>query len=171
MCIRDSYKFFTLYGHLNKKCFKKLKVGQNIKKGEWIGEIGDYKINGNWPPHLHFQIMTSLLNEVDNFPGVGEDYLLKIWEQISPDPNIILQIPESFFSNKVQKEKILLRRKKNIARNLSISYQDPLHMLEAKGQFFYDEQGRRYLDCVNNISHVGHSNKFVHEASCTNLFE
>ena len=160
----NNYFFFTLYGHLSKKCLKKLKVGQIVKKGEWIGEIGDYKINGNWPPHLHFQIMTSLLNEVDNFPGVGEKYLLKIWEQISPDPNIILQIPESFFSNKVQKEKILLKRKKNIARNLSISYQDPLHMLEAKGQFFYDEQGRRYLDCVNNISHVGHSNKFVHEA-------
>ena len=160
----NNYFFFTLYGHLSKKCLKKLKVGQIVKKGEWIGEIGDYKINGNWPPHLHFQIMTSLLNEVDNFPGVGEEYLLKIWEQISPDPNIILQIPESFFINKVQKEKILLKRKKNIARNLSISYQDPLHMLEAKGQFFYDEQGRRYLDCVNNISHVGHSNKFVHEA-------
>ena len=40
---------------------------------------------------------------------------------------------------------------KNIARNLSISYQEPLHVLEAKGQFFYDEQGRKYLDCVNNI--------------------
>jgi len=160
----NNYYFFTLYGHLSKKCLKKLKVGQIVKKGEWIGEIGDYKINGNWPPHLHFQIMTSLLNEVDNFPGVGEEYLLRIWEQISPDPNIILQIPETFFTNKVKKEKILLKRKKNIARNLSISYREPLHMLEAKGQFFYDEQGRRYLDCVNNISHVGHSNKLVHEA-------
>ena len=160
----NNYKFFTLYGHLNKKCLKKLKVGQNIKKGEWIGEIGDYKINGNWPPHLHFQIMTSLLNEVDNFPGVGEEYLLKIWEQISPDPNIILQIPESFFTNKVTKEKILKKRKRNIGRNLSISYQEPLHMLEAKDQFFYDEHGRKYLDCVNNISHVGHSNKMVHNA-------
>ena len=160
----NDYSFFTLYGHLSKKCLKKLKVGQIIKKGEWIGEIGDYKINGNWPPHLHFQIMTSLLNEVDNFPGVGEEYLLKIWEQISPDPNIILQIPKSFFINKVKKEKILLKRKKNIAQNLSISYREPLHMLEAKGQFFYDDQGRKYLDCVNNISHVGHSNKFVHDA-------
>ena len=160
----NNYKFFTLYGHLNKKCLKKLKVGQKIKKGEWIGEIGDYKINGNWPPHLHFQIMTSLLNEVDNFPGVGEEYLLKIWKQISPDPNIILQIPESFFTNKVTKEKILKKRKRNIGRNLSISYQEPLHMLEAKDQFFYDEHGRKYLDCVNNISHVGHSNKMVHNA-------
>ena len=160
----NDYSFFTLYGHLSKKCLKKLKVGQIINKGEWIGEIGDYKINGNWPPHLHFQIMTSLLNEVDNFPGVGEEYLLKIWEQISPDPNIILQIPKSFFINKVKKEKILLKRKKNIAQNLSISYREPLHMLEAKGQFFYDDQGRKYLDCVNNISHVGHSNKLVHDA-------
>ena len=160
----NDYSFFTLYGHLSKKCLKKLKVGQIINKGEWIGEIGDYKINGNWPPHLHFQIMTSLLNEVDNFPGVGEEYLLKIWEQISPDLNSILQIPKSFFINKVKKEKILLKRKKNIAQNLSISYREPLHMLEAKGQFFYDDQGRKYLDCVNNISHVGHSNKFVHDA-------
>ncbi len=160
----NNYKFFTLYGHLSKKCLKKLKVGQIIKKGQWIGDIGNYKVNGNWSPHLHFQIMTSLLNEVDNFPGVGEEYLLNIWKQISPDPNIILQIPESFFTNKVKKEKILLKRKKNIARNLSISYREPLHMLEAKDQFFYDEHGRKYLDCVNNISHVGHSNKFVHDA-------
>ena len=57
-----------------------------------------------------------------------------------------------------------LKRKKNIGRNLSISYSEPLHMLEAKGQFFYDDQGRKYLDCVNNISHVGHSNKLVHDA-------
>ena len=160
----NNIKFFTLYGHLNKKCLKKLKVGKMVKKGEWIGEIGDYKINGNWPPHLHFQIMTSLLNEVDNFPGVGEEYLLKIWKQISPDPNIILQIPDSFFTNKVTKEKILKKRKRNIGLNLSISYQEPLHMLEAKDQFFYDEHGRKYLDCVNNISHVGHSNIAVHNA-------
>ena len=90
--------------------------------------------------------MTSLLNEVDNFPGVGEEYLLKIWKQISPDPNIILQIPESFFTNKVKKEKILKKRKRNIGRNLSISYQEPLHMLEAKDQYFYDENGRKYLE-------------------------
>ena len=54
-------------------------------------------VNGNWPPHLHFQIMTTLLDEVDNFPGVGEDYLIKIWEQISPDPNIILKFLKLFY--------------------------------------------------------------------------
>ena len=37
-------------------------------------------------------------------------------------------------------------------------------MLEAKDQYFFDRYGRRYLDCVNNISHVGHSNYHVHNA-------
>ncbi len=160
----NNYKFYTLYGHLSNKCMRKLKVGQSINRGQWIGEIGDYKVNGNWTPHLHFQIMTTLLDEVNNFPGVGEEYLLKIWEQISPDPNIILKIPETFFTNKSKIKNVLSKRKKNIGLNLSISYQEPLHMLEAKDQFFYDENGRKYLDCVNNISHVGHSNKFVHKA-------
>ena len=160
----NNYKFYTLYGHLSNKCLKKLKVGQSINKGQWIGEIGDYNINGNWPPHLHFQIMTSLLDEVNNFPGVGEEYLLKIWEQISPDPNIILKIPKTFFTNKSKILNVLSKRKKNIGLNLSISYEKPLHMLEAKDQYFYDENGRKYLDCVNNISHVGHSNSYVHEA-------
>ena len=59
---------------------------------------------------------------------------------------------------------MLSKRKKNIGLNLSISYEKPLHMLEAKDQFFYDENGKKYLDCVNNISHVGHSNSYVHEA-------
>ena len=31
-------------------------------------------------------------------------------------------------------------------------------------QYFYDDKGKQYLDCVNNISHVGHSHPKVHEA-------
>jgi len=160
----QNFKFYTLYGHLSEKCLKKLKIGQAIKRGDWIGDIGGYKVNGNWPPHVHFQIMSTLLNEGNNFPGVGEEYLLNIWEQISPDPNIILKIPKTFFLNTDKKDNILTNRKKNIGRNLSISYREPLHMLEAKDQYFYDEHGRKYLDCVNNISHVGHSNSLVHDA-------
>ena len=113
---------------------------------------------------MHFQILLSLLNEINNFPGVGEEYLIDVWKQISPDPNIILKIPQSFLYNKEKKEKVLSKRIKNIGKNLSISYKEPLHILEAKDQYFYDEEGRKYLDCVNNISHVGHSNSTVHKA-------
>ncbi len=157
-------KFYTLYGHLSNKIFSKLKVGKRIKKGEWIGQIGKTIENGNWLPHLHFQIILDLMDNKKNFPGVGEEFLIDIWSKISPDPNLIITIPDSFFSNNINFGEILKKRKKNISKNLSISYDKPLHMLEAKDQFFYDRYGRRYLDCVNNISHVGHSNSYIHNA-------
>ena len=157
-------KFYTLYGHLSKVILKKLKIGKKIKKGEWIGKIGNTSENGNWLPHLHFQIILDLLNNKENFPGVGEEYLIDVWSKISPDPNLILKIPNSFFDNNKNFKDILKKRKKNISHNLSISYNQPLHILEAKDQYFFDRYGRRYLDCVNNISHVGHSNSYVHNS-------
>ena len=144
--------------------FQKLKIGKKIKKGEWIGKIGNSNENGKWLPHLHFQIILDLLGHDKNFPGVGEEFLFNIWNKISPDPNLILRIPKSFYSNNNNFKDTLKKRKKNISDNLSISYKKPLHMLEAKDQYFFDRYGRRYLDCVNNISHVGHSNSYVHEA-------
>ena len=70
---------------------------KKIKKGQIIAEIGNYPINGNWPPHLHFQITLDMMGEKENFPGVSEDILLDLWSKISPDPNLILGIPRFFF--------------------------------------------------------------------------
>ena len=162
--INNSEKFYTIYGHLSKKCLKILKVGKRINKGEILAEIGNYPINGNWPPHLHFQIAIDMMGEKENFPGVSEDILLNLWSKISPDPNLILGIPNSFFENNENAKSLLLKRNSSISKSFSISYKKPLHMLEAKNQYFYDDKGREYLDCVNNISHVGHSHPKIHAA-------
>ena len=55
----------------------------------------------------------------------------------------------------IQKRKLLL----NPA--LSLSYDHPLHIVRGQGQFLYDEGGKAYLDCVNNVCHVGHSHPRV----------
>jgi len=162
--INNSEKFFTIYGHLSKHCLKILNVGKKIKKSQIIGQIGNYPINGNWPPHLHFQIALDMMGEKENFPGVSEDILSDLWSKISPDPNLILNIPNSFFQNNEKVENLLFKRKSLISPSFSISYKKPLHMLEAKNQYFYDDKGRQYLDCVNNISHVGHSHAKIHIA-------
>ncbi|XP_052781203.1 alanine--glyoxylate aminotransferase 2-like isoform X1 [Mya arenaria] len=41
---------------------------------------------------------------------------------------------------------------------------DPLKITKAKGQYMYDENGNQYLDCINNVCHVGHCHKDVVEA-------
>ena len=48
-------------------------------------------------------------------------------------------------------------RQKILAPSLSLSYEDPLHLIKGKGQFLFDINGKKYLDAVNNIQHVGHS--------------
>ena len=40
-------------------------------------------------------------------------------------------------------------------------YKEPLHIVRGKGAWLYDNDGNAYLDCVNNVAHVGHSNATV----------
>ena len=64
-----------------------------------------------------------------------------------------------------QIESALQRRKKRIGPSLSLSYTVPLKIVRGRGQYLYDQRGRRYLDCVNNVSHVGHCHPRVVEAA------
>ena len=61
--------------------------------------------------------------------------------------------------------KTILRRKKFLAPSFSLSYQEPLHIVRGQGQYLYDINGKKYLDAVNNISHVGHCHPKVIEAA------
>ena len=59
------------------------------------------------------------------------------------------------------KEQTLVMREKYLGLSLSLAYNKPLKIVRGKGQYLYDEKGREYLDCVNNISHVGHCHPAV----------
>ncbi|WP_151718144.1 peptidoglycan DD-metalloendopeptidase family protein [Gemmobacter serpentinus] len=90
--------FFTLYGHLGATLTGLCKVGQAVAAGQVIAHLGDWPENGGWAPHLHFQVMADLLEQRDgNFFGVGHESLWDIWQQICPDPNLILRLPAGAF--------------------------------------------------------------------------
>ncbi len=62
---------------------------------------------------------------------------------------------------------ILQRRRRHIGPSLSVSYRRPLHIVRGWMQHLYDADGAEYLDCVNNVAHVGHSHPRVVEALST----
>ena len=158
-------KFFTLFGHLSPESLKDISEGMIIKKGELIAQVGDFEHNGGWPPHLHFQIITDMLERKGDFPGVVSDSQRTIWLNICPDPNIILKIPEeSFPEEPLTKDEILNVREQMIGPSLSISYKEPLKIVRGYKQYLYDQSGRPYLDCVNNVCHVGHCHPTVVKA-------
>ncbi|MFB3042222.1 MAG: aminotransferase class III-fold pyridoxal phosphate-dependent enzyme, partial [Candidatus Poribacteria bacterium] len=163
---QTSENFFTLYGHLSLDSLDGLYEGMSIKKGEQIGKLGASEINGGWPPHLHFQIISDMLDKKGDFPGVAAPGQQDVWLSICPDPNLILGIPEDNFPQAdVSKDEILQTRKLNFSKTLSISYQKPLKIVRGWMQYLYDDEGRKYLDAVNNVPHVGHSHPRVVKAA------
>ena len=56
---------------------------------------------------------------------------------------------------------LLAERKQYVGRNLSISYKKPLKIIQGALQYLYDDKGGTYIDCVNNVSHVGHCHPTV----------
>ncbi|MEE8119848.1 MAG: aminotransferase class III-fold pyridoxal phosphate-dependent enzyme, partial [Gammaproteobacteria bacterium] len=61
-------------------------------------------------------------------------------------------------------EEILAIRKRHFGRGLSLSYRQPLTIVRAEGQYLYDSSGKRFLDCINNVCHVGHCHPHVVKA-------
>ncbi len=55
-------------------------------------------------------------------------------------------------------------RDRHLGRNLSLAYTEPLKIVRGEGQYLFAEDGRRYLDLVNNVCHVGHCHPRVVEA-------
>jgi murein DD-endopeptidase MepM/ murein hydrolase activator NlpD len=91
--------FYTLYGHLGSSLPEILAVGDSVLPGQIIAHLGDWQENGGWAPHLHFQIMSSMLEQTQgNFFGVGHAGLWDVWSQICPDPNLILRIEPGRFA-------------------------------------------------------------------------
>ncbi len=60
---------------------------------------------------------------------------------------------------------LLASRRQHLGPSLSISYRQPLHIIRGWKQYLYDSAGRAYLDCVNNVAHVGHCHPRVVRAA------
>jgi len=158
--------FFTLYGHLSPDSFSELKVGAVIAAGSLVGCMGRPDENGNWPPHVHFQIVTDMLDEVSTFVGVGSHAHRNVWLSLCPDPNLILRLPETFLNQSLSDDRrevdeLEQARKRVIPSTLSLSYRKPISIARGAGQYLYDFTGRQYLDAVNNVPHVGHCHPHV----------
>ncbi|AXI46592.1 aspartate aminotransferase family protein [Sulfitobacter sp. SK012] len=61
---------------------------------------------------------------------------------------------------------LLADRARLLGPNVSTFYDDPVHFVKAQGVWLWDAEGRKYLDCYNNVPHVGHCNPRVVDAIC-----
>ena len=84
--IVDVGEIYTLYGHLSLDTLDRVQTGQQVVAGEQIAAIGSPPTNGNWPPHLHMQVVIDMLGRGRDFPGVVTQTQQDYWFGISPSP-------------------------------------------------------------------------------------
>jgi peptidoglycan LD-endopeptidase LytH len=82
--------FHSLYGHLSLNSLKNLQAGQRIRTGEVFTEMGMRFENGNWPPHLHFQLILDMDGWEGDYPGVCAFLEGAKWLKNSPNPDLLL---------------------------------------------------------------------------------
>ena len=61
-------------------------------------------------------------------------------------------------------KRMMAQRARLFGPNNAHFYDDPIHFVRGEGVWLFDHTGRRYLDCYNNVAHVGHCHPRVVDA-------
>ena len=88
----DGFEFYTLYGHLSVASIQNIQVGQKFAKGAQIATLGNASVNGDYPPHLHFQIIKDMQDGYGDYRGVASQKELAFYKENCPDPNLLLRL-------------------------------------------------------------------------------
>ena len=85
--------------------------------------LGDQTVNGNWAPHLHFQIMLSLLDYTTDFPGVAYANQIDVWKSICVDPNALFCIKNLHTKKSASNEELIGYRRTAFRKRLEFAIQ------------------------------------------------
>ena len=86
----DDFEFHSLYGHLSEDSLDGLSDGKHFAAGDELARIGPRPVNGDWPPHLHFQLIHDMQNYHGDYPGVIRPAEIEFYRQNCPDPSALL---------------------------------------------------------------------------------
>lgn len=89
--------------------------------------------------------------------ALGHDRLRGLLRRAAAFPAVPPQHPKTA-------DEAIARRRKVMGEKLYVFYEPPLHIVKGDGVWLTASDGKRYLDCYNNVPHVGHAHPYVAEA-------
>jgi 4-aminobutyrate aminotransferase-like enzyme len=150
--------FQTRWARLSPASVAGTRPGSRLRAGEVLGDVAHPEANGGWPAHVHVQLMAA------GAAGVPEAATPAEWPWLAalcPDPGPLLGLPDRPPPSRPSATALRTRRAARLGANLSVSYARPLHIVRGRGAYLFDADGQPYLDCVNNVAHVGHEHPRV----------
>jgi 4-aminobutyrate aminotransferase-like enzyme/Ser/Thr protein kinase RdoA (MazF antagonist) len=88
---------------------------------------------------------------------IGHEHLRNLIRRAAAFPPKKPETSEKF-------DEIVARRRHVMGEKLYVFYDPPIHMVKGEGVWLTASDGKRYLDCYNNVPHVGHCHPYVTEA-------
>ena len=89
-----------------------------VRAGEEIARLGAPEVNGGWEPHMHLQLFTDLVGDLD---GVALPEEADLFRSVCPDPNLLLGLPGGVDARAARPD-IAERRRTVMSRALSLAY-------------------------------------------------
>jgi murein DD-endopeptidase MepM/ murein hydrolase activator NlpD len=84
-------KFYSLFGHLSRDSIRGLNEHKHFSRGDRIGTLGTPDENGQWPAHLHYQLIRDMAKYRGDYPGVVEESKAIDALKACPNPNALLR--------------------------------------------------------------------------------
>ena len=72
-----------------------------------------------------------------------------------------MSTPATIIEEKNMQEDLLTRRRRAMGPAYRLFYSKPVHLVRGEGVWLFDVDGKRYLDCYNNVASVGHCHPHV----------
>ncbi|WUI01237.1 aminotransferase class III-fold pyridoxal phosphate-dependent enzyme [Spirillospora sp. NBC_00431] len=139
-------------------------VGDEIAAGAEIGRIaagGD-----GLPPHVRVQVSAVPVDGWTAVPAAVTDSESAMWRGLFPDPTPLLGAQNTVGPWTSVIGKALRGRRAHLPESHPMYFKRPIAMVRARDCSIYDEEGRSYLDSLNNVTLVGHSHpRLVQTAS------
>ncbi len=90
--------------------------------------------------------------------------LIRFREAAGIGRTITVPLPRLSPETAQERASLMARRKRLLGPDLELTYNEPIHIVRGEGVWLHDADGRRYLDCYNNVPQVGHAHRHVVEA-------
>ena len=88
----EGFIFHSLYGHLSLASINALEANQRILAGSQIATFGIAEENGNWPPHLHLELIIDMHGMRGDYPGVCKFSEREKYLANCPNPDLVLNL-------------------------------------------------------------------------------
>ncbi|KNC48156.1 4-aminobutyrate transaminase [Thecamonas trahens ATCC 50062] len=167
--------FYTVYSGLDAGAAAGLDVGLALVAGTEIGKAAE-------AGRVWFQLALDLCGNELGFSEPMAAEAAGVFDALTPNGNILLRMggeneneasseasASSASSSRAEEDAMVARREAVLAPNFTLLFDKPLHIVRGEGQYLYAADGTQYLDCVNNVCHVGHCHPRVVAAGAAQM--